>query len=351
MPRRTWNAARVAALVLLLCIVPFAAAASSPPLSDPAQTKDFPSASAYCENAARPLAVRDYTGDNQPMHPKVLYFDKPWNKFRYWMSYTPYPYGSSMYENPSIAVSNDGEHWTVPFLARNPLVRKPLLGAHYSDPQLVMAGNTMQLWYRYNPPLAGQKITGKYKHYVADDSVSLIQFISTADGVHWSAPHKVFSDGNDYLSADILCENGRYQVWFTNYDGRMYYRQSADLKKWTPAREVNLDLPGYAIWHQDMIRSARGYETVFCAYKKGSSMDGMSLYYAESPDGVNFDHPVMILAPSSNPLALDNRMIYRSSIVYVGTERKIFYSAVSRANEWHIFETDLIAQPVYLNNN
>ena len=30
-------------------------------------------------------------GDDQAFHPKVLNFEKPWNGYRYWMAYTPYP--------------------------------------------------------------------------------------------------------------------------------------------------------------------------------------------------------------------------------------------------------------------
>jgi len=39
-------------------------------------------------------------GDDQAFHPKVLNFDKPWNGYRYWMAYTPYPGADQRKENP-----------------------------------------------------------------------------------------------------------------------------------------------------------------------------------------------------------------------------------------------------------
>lgn len=39
-------------------------------------------------------------GDDQAFHPKVLNFEKPWNGYRYWMAYTPYPGADQRKENP-----------------------------------------------------------------------------------------------------------------------------------------------------------------------------------------------------------------------------------------------------------
>ena len=42
---------------------------------------------------------------------KVLNFEKPWNGYRYWMAYTPYPGADQRKENPHVCVSNDRIHW------------------------------------------------------------------------------------------------------------------------------------------------------------------------------------------------------------------------------------------------
>ena len=105
-------------------------------------------------NAAEPLAIKTYDGYNQPCHPKVLYFADGWNGYRYWMAYTPYPYCEDSLENPCLAVSDDGYTWFAPDGVKNPVTGYPPTfenSAHYSDPHLLMNGETMELWFRYNP--------------------------------------------------------------------------------------------------------------------------------------------------------------------------------------------------------
>lgn len=60
------------------------------------------------------LEIISSYGDNEAYHPKVITFNKKWNGYKYWMSYTPYPGGNSEYENPHIAVSNDLINWYAP---------------------------------------------------------------------------------------------------------------------------------------------------------------------------------------------------------------------------------------------
>ena len=105
-------------------------------------------------NADVPLNIRTYDGFDQPCHPKVLYFEEGWNGHRYWMAYTPYPYCADLYENPCLAVSDDGVNWTKPDGVTNPVTGHPPThenSAHYSDPHILMNGDEMELWFRYNP--------------------------------------------------------------------------------------------------------------------------------------------------------------------------------------------------------
>ena len=61
------------------------------------------------------------SGKNQPTHPDIIKFNDKWNGYKYWMSYTPYPYADGEEENPSIAVSNDLYNWTIPKGLANPI--------------------------------------------------------------------------------------------------------------------------------------------------------------------------------------------------------------------------------------
>jgi len=198
-----------------------------------------------------------------------------------------------------------------------------------------MNGNTMQLWYRYDPAnLKTKKKSGK---------INIIYMISSQDGVNWTAPTLIFNDKNAYLSPAIIFENGVYKVWFSNYDGKLYYKQSKDLFSWSQETVVNISLLGYNIWHQDVIKSNLGYEIVFSAYnpKIKNAADSQCLYYAISDDGINFNNPMQILNPTTGKYTFDNQMIYRSSIVNVDGTYKLYYSAMDKKREWHIFETNL----------
>ena len=42
-------------------------------------------------NAKDYLDIVSYDGSNQGCHPKILYFPKKWNGWKYWMAFTPYP--------------------------------------------------------------------------------------------------------------------------------------------------------------------------------------------------------------------------------------------------------------------
>lgn len=72
-----------------------------------------------------PLSLETIEGTGQAYHPSVLFFDEPWNGYRYWMAETPYPIGTPPYrdrwECPSIHVSQDGIHWTIPQGLDNPI--------------------------------------------------------------------------------------------------------------------------------------------------------------------------------------------------------------------------------------
>lgn len=283
-----------------------------------------------------PLYIKTYDGSNQANHPKVLYFSKGWNGWKYWMSFTPYPYGNASLENPSIAVSNDGENWTTPDKAAEPVVNAPKdaeKGGHNSDPHLVMYGHNLELWYRYNPSQKRASSTNNH--------INQIYMIETANGVKWSKPRLIFNDNFKYFSPAIIYDDNIYKVWFSDENGKLYCKQSQDLNNWSNAKAVNLSIPGYHIWHQDVIKTDYGYQIVFSAYKDGEfSLNNQCLYYADSPDGINFSTPVLILAPSLKTDFLDNQMIYRSSLVDVSGNFKLYYSAMSKNKEWHIFCAD-----------
>ncbi|MGN1450514.1 MAG: hypothetical protein ACI4XQ_00290 [Eubacteriales bacterium] len=134
-------------------------------------------------NAAEPLNIKTYDGYNQACHPKVLYFEDGWNGWEYWMAYTPYPYCDDDYENPCIAVSHDGIEWTEPEGISNPVTGFPPTlseGAHYSDPHILVNGDVMELWFRWNPSY-GNGVN-------ADSNGGVVLRCVSENGISWSRP-------------------------------------------------------------------------------------------------------------------------------------------------------------------
>ena len=287
-------------------------------------------------NAAEPLAIKTYDGYNQPCHPKVLYFEEGWNGYRYWMAYTPYPYCEDSLENPCLAVSDDGYTWFAPDGVKNPVTGYPPTfenSAHYSDPHLLMNGETMELWFRYNP---------SYDDGVnADSNEGIILRICSTDGIHWSDAEQLYqsrADRDPVLSPIVELIDGVYTMWYAKRDGCLYKTTSADAHTWTPLEKTDLHAPDGRIWHQDMIRTELGYEIVFCARPAGakSNLHDLSLYYAASEDGVHFTEPVLIVAPRKGTDAYDNASIYRASIVKADGLYRIYYSSMSERYIWKI---------------
>ena len=68
------------------------------------KTKNINEDEIYSEN----MNISTFDGSNEFTHPSVLYFEKGFNGYKYWMAYTPYHNCNVNIENPCIAVSNDG---------------------------------------------------------------------------------------------------------------------------------------------------------------------------------------------------------------------------------------------------
>ncbi|OFI06774.1 hypothetical protein CLOACE_07570 [Clostridium acetireducens DSM 10703] len=265
-------------------------------------------------NSKKYLDIKTYDKSNQSNHPKVIFVNKPWNGYRYWMSYTPYPFSKSQFENPSIVVSNDGVNWIVPKGLRQPLISPPYdakFGGHYSDSNLVMNSNnnTMELWYRYNK---GTKM------YNPDGSIDYIYRVISKDGINWSKPQLVYSGKELCISPAIIYENNKYKMWYVTYMPRIKirYRESVNGVLWSNCKDINIkyDKDCYP-WHIDVTKTEIGYEMLISNYYK--SFGNNILSYTLSKDGLNFNKTVDIIYPSKNINAWDNKMIYRSSLVKV----------------------------------
>ncbi len=287
-------------------------------------------------NAVNPLALESAYGDIEATHPKVISFDTPWNGYKYWMSFSPYPKADDSKENPHILVSNDLEHWIEPEGFKNPLDETPVnykkSVVYNSDPELVYNYETDELecWWRF-----------------VDDSDDnerkvILYRRCSADGIQWTEKEAMLVDDRgkqDYMSPAILYEDGVYKMWSIAWTGfRIQYMESSDGKQWSDARFIEVEYPTSSIksWHISVIHTQKGFEMTLVSFDASLPEDVyqrgvMNLYYTRSKDNVSYEKARVLLAPGNGETSWDNRGLYRSALLY-DTDGKyyLFYSGISK---------------------
>lgn len=276
-------------------------------------------------NSTELLKIYNAYNNFQNIHPKVLYFESAWNGYKFWMAYTPYPGGNTAYENPSIAVSNDGYNWSVPSGLVNPIVEFSGDKLIYnSDTHLVYRAdlNRLEVWWR----LANE----------TEKTHTIKRKIST-NGITWSDEETLFTggmSGEDNLSPAILHENSKYKM-FTVTNGsvkNILYRESTDGVVWSSPTILNIPYNGVTPWHLDVINDGGKYIFILQGWENGLGNNKSCLYCFESIDLNNFTEVKKILSPSNVMNKFDSEGIYRSSLVKVNDLYYLYYSGVGTKN-------------------
>ncbi len=297
----------------------------------PSKSK-LPAAFIKLQNEYNLVAIPTYDGSYQLTHPKVLYFPKGWNGYRYWMSMTPYPYEHDWYENPSIVVSNDGKTWAVPAGLKNPVTGLPpdvKAGGHYSDPHIVMNGNTMELWYRYNPAMAP-----KTKYRRPNNSINIYYRKTSKDGIHWTAGQKLLESSDGHLSLCVNYESGLYKTWYATYGGDLYTTDSKNALDWSAPVHCTVPLPeGYEPYHQDMIHYGSEYYLLQTAEK--TSNYTFQLFLLKSEDGIHFSGAQQ-LYPNKNMALWKNVSFYRSTLFVKDNKINLYVSMIIPHLKWFV---------------
>ena len=275
-------------------------------------------------NAKHQLNIMGPYGDLQSYHPKVINFDKPWNGYKYWMSYTSYPKGDDSKENPCIAVSNDLINWKEPGENINPLdVPEQTVKAkiYNSDAHLV-----------YNSDLDQLEC---YWRFTKNNS-SYLYRRTTKDGKTWKEKELVVEakekDTEDYISPAILYENGIYKMWYVPKSGHITYCESENGLKWKNKKEIKLEYDTkLETWHLDVIKTNKGYEMLVVAFSARKYRNDMSLYYSSSTDGFTWNKAETVLEPNIKSYnGWDNKGIYRSTFMYENGIYYVFYGGTDR---------------------
>ena len=218
-------------------------------------------------------------------HPSVVFIPSGWRNWRFWMAYTPYPTANSNYENPCIAVSNDGDNWETPDGLTNPLVQKPTNG-YNADTHLFMAPDYSKIYLAYR-----ERITSTYNS---------VKVMESVDGVTWSAPVTILQGtygSQDYASPSIWYDsaNARWSCISHNLDGGATYPMQLNKTSgsnvytgWGANQAITMANPtgGRTWWHSafNSLPDGRVVGLVQDIVNSGGGAPG-ALFAAESLDG------------------------------------------------------------------
>jgi len=283
------------------------------------------------------LDIPTYEGSGQAIHPDVLLLKKPIGGYRYWMTFTPYPNGSNMHENPSIVVSNDGKNWQVPRGLRNPLEQAPGEG-HYSDPDIFLDDRgRLWLFFRWSHGLE-ERIYAKY----------------STDGIRWSEKIPILETESESLISPAVVHDKLYKMWYVDIRPEpnviKLRTASSPLGPWSEPLKCRVNGVPYGrnIWHLDVVKVKGGYDAFILLINKGRGLRNGELYFATSEDGIEWNlSSFPILVPSSKDW--DSFIIYRSSALLleeIGGCRHyaLYYSAAESSGKskiWHIGYTEV----------
>lgn len=248
------------------------------------------------------LDIPTHDGNGSTTHPSVLFFEKPWNGYHYWMAHTPFPNASR--EFPNICASNDGENWEVPAGLVNPIYTSAELSAHggsyTADTELVYKDGRLYCFF-----------------IEVGGPVYLVHKYSE-DGVTWSAPH-YSAAGTEWGSPSIVVEpNGDFRMW--NYSEAVKYvvRTSSDNgQTWGSPTDVILPT-GAQIkpWHL-AVRKVFGEYHMLHQNNSSSTLLKDSLHYLKSTDGIVFQGDISRPVPVKLGAGTNFSGQYRSTMVPV----------------------------------
>jgi predicted GH43/DUF377 family glycosyl hydrolase len=258
------------------------------------------------------------------VHPDMLFFPNGFEGYKYWLFYTPYPPPGQ--ENPYLARSNDGLHFSDSGFHNPLLVRtQPWEARHLADVDVVFANGMLYMYYM------GCSSAG----------VACIGMASSPNGRDWlkNPANPILYPTQDWEASwvgapAVYYDGGTFWMWFSGgYTTGIELASSTDGVNWTRENDGDPVLTGTpdewdagGISHPDVIF----YKGKFWLYYWGFSATGTNHYrlgLATSVDKVHWvkscHNPVLDTIPHS----WEGYHIYRSSPVIIDDTMWLYYSA------------------------
>jgi len=205
---------------------------------------------------------------------------------------------------------DDGEEWTIPTGATNPVAQPPI-GGYLSDPDQLWIPESRELWMYY-------------RQVTSSDNVILLT--RSSDGARWSSAVEVTrAPGHQIVSPSVVRRGSRdWLMWSVNSGSvgcraaktTVELRRSEDGIAWSAPVTVPLAQPGYWVWHIDVqwVPSRHEFWALYNV-KSAADCNTPAVYLATSPDGTTWTtYPSPVLSRGATPEFTD--IVYRSSFEY-----------------------------------
>lgn len=299
------------------------------------------------DHAVTFLTIPTYDGQNQPVHPDVIYFPEGWNGYKYWMAHTPFTNQDYIVEEIDVVASNDGQIWEIPTGGSLPVVPDDP-DYHHADPDILYNPDTDELWlYFLAGPLPGSN---------APNSNVLLKLTKSSDGISWSSPNTLISAENLTSPALVRLKTDEWYLFYVQASSDSWHdmttnfvahRTSSDGKNWGPEQDTGLTFPGYYPWHMEVkhIPSKSEYWALVQAVpalstEPGQPGGGDVLLFARGKEPASwtnvYTQPVLERMEAPD-LVWDHHRLYRSSFIYhpASDLLEVWYSGLTRT-ESHI---------------
>ena len=293
---------------------------------------------AQCVNADSPLSIPNYLGGtNEHVHPSVLYFNRPWNGYKFWMADTAFDGALSANENPCIYVSNEGTSWNPPAGLINPVVPKPTdaTSSYNADTHIFMDKDASKMYMAYK---------------VVDKRGTLIVVRNSANGINWSEEHVVLPSisGQGNICPIIKYDGHKYILWTVDTSTTPYrlLKRTCDTPdgSYENLTICTFELPlGRSPWHFDISIYGNEYHMAMQDCGNANFGGNGSILFAKSSNGEEWD---VSKAPIiRRGIGIWDKDLYKPAIVPFikngGFAYKMWYTGVSVGNSWYTGVADI----------
>lgn len=278
-----------------------------------------------------------YSGNNQILHPDVVYSQERFGGHSYWMVGSPFPSNEAspaQWENPEIFYSDDRVTWTA--IPGNPIDTAAWGGRYNSDPSLLLDNGLLWCFWR-----------DCYRQAGGEPDVGMLKYRTSSDGLTWSAEATAISDAttNSLLAPVVRNVRGTYYLWTNDAsaspDKLVYRTASSPAGPWSAPGDCTLNgVQGTdVIWHANVHVFGDKFFLI------GTFRGTYDMYAGWSYDGVTFDLQRVYVTPDTS-IAWDDNYTYQCSAIWHPYDRyfDVFYGGYD-GTSFRIGEGKLLLLP------